>query len=73
MISLKNWSKQGYAWLNSLAYAGLGAVMFAMGAEAVGFQIDWLTDKEKKWVAIAAIAFKFIEKLTAKKSEGQSN
>ncbi len=66
MISFKNWGKEGYKVLNAIAYAGLAAVGFAMGAEAAGFQIDWITDKEKRWIALAAIAFKFIEKLTAK-------
>lgn len=69
MISFKNWKKQGYSWLNSLAYAGLGAVAFAMGADAAGFQISWITDTQKKWIAVSAIVFKFIEKLTAKKDD----
>lgn len=73
MISFKNWYKEGYKWLGNVAYAGLGAVGFAMGAEAAGFQIDWITDTQKKWIAVSAIGFKFIEKLTAKRSEGQDN
>lgn len=73
MISLKNWKKEGYPVLNSIAYAGLGAVAFAMGADAAGFQIDWITDQQKKWIAVSAIGFKFIEKLTAKKDAGAAN
>jgi hypothetical protein len=69
MISFKNWGKKGYVWLNTVAYAGLGAVGFAMGAEAAGFQIDWINDKEKRIIALTAIGFKFLEKLTAKKDE----
>ena len=73
MISFKNWSKEGYKALNAIAYAGLGAVGFAMGAEAAGFQIDWITDKEKRIIAVSAIVFKFLEKLTAKPDEKPSN
>lgn len=72
MISFKNWSKEGYKVLNAIAYAGLGAVGFAMGADAAGFQIDWITDTQKKWIAVSAICFKFLEKLTAKPTTNET-
>lgn len=64
-IRLSNWEKQGCKWLNNLSYAALGTAAFAMSADAIGFNEDWLTDKTKQIIAITAILFKFIEKLTS--------
>lgn len=67
MISFKNWNKEGYAILNKIAYAGLALVLAVQGAEAMGYTLDFLTDKQKKVFVFCVVGFKWIEKLTAKK------
>lgn len=62
-FGIKEWYSQGIKWLNRLAYAGLATVAAIQGAEIMGLDMTFLTEKQKQWIAIGAIAFKFIEKL----------
>lgn len=71
MISFKNWKKEGYDFLNKVAYTGLGLVGAMQAADAMGYPLDWFTDKQKHYIVVAVIAFKFIEKMTAKPEQAQ--
>ena len=66
-LNVKNWGKQSIAWLNNLAYAGLGLVASIQAAELMGYTLDFITPQQKKVIIFAVIIFKFIEKMAAKK------
>jgi uncharacterized membrane protein len=66
-INVKNWKKKSVAWLNNLAYAGLGLVASIQAAELMGYTLDFITPQQKKIIIFAVIIFKFIEKMAAKK------
>jgi hypothetical protein len=66
-FNIKNWGKKSVAWLNNLAYAGLGLVASIQAAELMGYTLDFITPQQKKIIIFAVIIFKFIEKMAAKK------